>query len=357
MNNLCYTKSKRILMLKNILILATSLILISCGGGSNSSDNEEIPSTTINGVEISTWMYQIQDLYDDEIEILDETDYDMLVVEPGVNFKEEPYDTTKLVSALSKKTNGDKRLLIAYIDIGQAEEYRDYWKDDWIAPTKDSRGTPDFLITIDPDGWSGNYPVAYWDERWKKIWLDDDGIIAKLADQGFDGIYLDWIEAYDDERVLEYADSQNIDAKEKMIDFIKELKDKAREINPNFVVISQNAQYLLDYDTTRYASIIDGIATEDTWFYGEGDADWNDANAGDLHGGERHEDDYSTANRIKQNSKYLNLGIPVFTVDYCISEKNADSVYSQSRKNGFIPIVTRVSLSKLTQTPPPEFID
>jgi cysteinyl-tRNA synthetase len=316
----------------------------------------KIPSTIINDINISTWMYQIQDLFvGNNMDILDDTNYDMLVVEPSTNFKDETHDTTKLVSELSTKPNGDKRLLIAYIDIGQAEDYRDYWKDDWVAPTKDKRGSPDFMITIDPDGWSGNYPVAYWDKRWKDIWLEDDGIIAKLATEGFDGIYLDWIEAYDDEKVMEYAKNQNIDAKKEMIDFIKELKAKGKEINPNFVVIAQNAQYLLDYAPTEYASIIDGIATEDTWFYGEGDANWDDKKAGDLHGDERHQDEFSTANRIKQSSKYLDLDIPVFTVDYCISEQNAKYVYSESRKSGFIPIVTRVSLSKLTETPPPEF--
>jgi len=57
-------------------------------------------------------------------------------------------------------------------------------------------------------------------------------------------------------------------------------------------------------------------------------------------------------NRIVQNKKYLKLGIPVFTIDYCISKRKAKKVYSASRKNGFIPLVTRVSLSKITKTPP-----
>ncbi len=349
-------------MLKKLLVLTTSLILIACGGGSSDDDEQpaeitataKIPSTVINDINISTWMYQIQNLYDENIDILDDTNYDMMVVEPEFNFTEDPYDTPRIVSSLSRKTNGDKRLLVAYIDIGQAEDYRDYWKDDWVAPTENSQGSPDFLISMDPDGWSGNYPVAYWDERWKSIWLDDDGIISKIAEEGFDGIYLDWVEAYDDEKVLEYAQSQNIDAKREMINFIKELKEKGREINPNFVVISQNAQYLLDYDADEYASVIDAIATEDTWFYGEGDGNWDDEEAGDLQGDERHEDDYSIENRIKQNKKYLDLGIPVFTVDYCISENNAYTTYNESRKNGFIPIVTRVSLSRVTETPPPE---
>ena len=355
-------------MIKNILILLTSLIFISCGGGgggeednSNLSDNQidtsetGIVSTKLADINISTWMYQIQNLNDnDSIDKLASSNYDMLVLEPGFNFKdqEDIYNTQNMVSTLSKKPDGTKRLLLAYIDIGQAEDYRDYWKNNWVAPTSTTSGSPDFMITIDPDGWSGNYPVAYWDSRWKSIWLDDDGIIAKLANYGFDGIYLDWIEAYDDEKVAQYAQSKNISPKDEMITFIEELKAKGREINPKFIVIAQNAQYLLDHNPTKYASIIDGIAVEDTWFYGQADANWNDPKAGDLVAGDRQEDDFSTTNRIKQNKKYLELGIPVFTVDYCISQTNANATYKKSHDNGFIPLVTRVSLSQITQTPP-----
>ena len=74
--------------------------------------------------------------------------------------------------------------------------------------------------------------------------------------------------------------------------------------------------------------------------------------AGDLKGGDRHDGDYSTDNRILQNKKYLEYGVPVFTVDYCISKRKAKKAYKNSRYNGFIPIVTRVSLSEITETPP-----
>jgi len=173
-----------------------------------------------------------------------------------------------------------------------------------------------------------------------------------LANYGFDGVYLDWVEAYDDEKVREYAQTQSVNPEEEMMMFIEEIRDTGKSINPDFLVIPQNAPYLLDANPSFYTSIIDAIATEDTWFYGEGDADWNSPNAGDLSGGERHEDDYSTVNRIIQNKKYLELGMPVFTIDYCISKQNADETYKNSRSNGFIPLVTRVSLSDVTETPP-----
>ena len=147
-----------------IILLMLMLIIKSCG--EDELINVVKTSTNLNGIKVSTWMYQIQWL-DEHVTIdeLDTTQYDMLVVEPGYNFIEDQYDVNYLVSSLKQKPNGDQRVLLAYIDIGQAEDYRTYWQNDWVAPTTTQIGIPDFLVTIDPDGWSGNYPVAYWDTR------------------------------------------------------------------------------------------------------------------------------------------------------------------------------------------------
>jgi cysteinyl-tRNA synthetase, unknown class len=357
--------------MKRSILPAAFIVLASCGAGDGDGDGDSSPtdvdtgsapetSTVLNGVEISNFMYQLQELYDtDRVDELDATQYDMLVVEPGFNFSEFPYDTDYMVSQLKTKPNGDERIVLAYIDIGQAEDYRDYWltqetdpAENWQAPTLGNPGYPDFIVSTDPDGWAGNYPVAYWSPGWKDLWLETDGIIERIADYGFDGIYLDWVEAYDDDDVIARAEAGSMDAAAEMIGFIEEMKAKAQPIKSDFLVIAQNAPYLLDTNPARYASAIDAIATEDTWCFGEGDVGWDDANAGDLTGGDRHAGDYSTASRIAQNRKYLDLGIPVFTVDYCISQNNADQVYQDSRTNGFIPLVTRVSLSQITETPP-----
>ena len=340
------------------------------GGGDSSVmlPVDHAPVTvTLNGVSIDTWMYQIQGLggYDaaevggvsakEAIDTLAATDYDMLVVEPGHNFKytDDLYDTGYLVSQLKQKPNGDDRVLLAYVDIGEAEDYRDYWDDDaWVAPIENSGvGSPDFLVTIDPNGWSGNYPVAYWDTRWKDIWTGAGGIIAQLVSAGFHGVYLDWIEAYDDDYIIAAAADAGKNPAAEMMSFIEEIRAAGETIDPDFLIIAQNAPYLLDDDPSRYSGMIDAIATEDTWFYGEGDVEWDEAGSGDLAGGDRHEfDGYSTANRIAQNQKYLAAGVPVFSVDYCISKANAHDTYINALDEGFVPVVSQVSLSRLTET-------
>jgi cysteinyl-tRNA synthetase len=242
--------------------------------------------------------------------------------------------------------------VVAYIDIGQAEMYRAYWAKDWRAPRKRKTGNPDFLLAADPDGWDGSFQVAYWDTRWQEIWLGNDGLVARLASMGYDGIYLDWVDSYTDPTVVAAAKRAGLDPAEEMITFIERLGDAGRQVTSDFLVIPQNAVELIDSDPDRYTRAIDAVAFEDTWFYGQGGVSWNDSSAGDL----RHQDedaDWTPANRLSLYRKYQERGLPVFTVDYCVKVENASLVYKEAATAGLRPLVTRVSLSRLTVTPPP----
>lgn len=294
-----------------------------------------------------TWMYQIQGLETDkQIEKLAGTSYPLLVIEPNFTHR----DMTDFdINGMIKKLRNKKRLILAYIDIGQAESWRSYWKKNWKAPKHDKKGYPDFLVTVDPDGWEDCYPVAYWDKNWKKIWTGKNGLISKLAKKGFDGVYLDWVEAYDDETIIKNAEKEKINPALEMIKFIEEIGHSGRKITKDFLIIPQNAPFLIDFAPLRYAQAIDALAVEDTWFHGKADAKWESPDAGDIKS--RHFGRWSTKNRLIQYKKFLNLGIPVFSVDYCVKKKNAEFVYRKARKYGLIPLVTRVDLSRITETP------
>lgn len=298
------------------------------------------------------FMYQLQKLNEDgAIQSLARSNYDMLILEPGHNFSEYPYDTATMVRALRNKPDGSRRILLAYIDIGQAEDYRRYWKEDWVAPSNGQPGFPDFLVTLDPDGWSGNYPVAFWHKDWKDLWLSNKGIVATLARFGFDGIYLDWVEAYDDEEVMARAKTEGVKADMEMIAFVEELGQSGQAVRPGFLVVAQNAPYLLDTDPKRYLAAIDALAVEDTWFHGYGDSDWDDPDGGDQQ--DRHDGDYATSARLEQIRRYQKSGLPIFSIDYALQPENVAHAYDQAIKAGFIPLVTRVALSKMTETRPP----
>jgi cysteinyl-tRNA synthetase len=167
-------------------------------------------------------------------------------------------------------------------------------------------------------------------------------------DAGFDGIYMDWVEAYGEQKVVAEAHRQGVDPIKAMVDFIAAIRQEVRR--QHGVVIAQNAGGLIDEDP-RYAKLIDGVGFEDTWFRGDADEGWDSPKGGDIANDGSDED--STAGRLKQYQQYLKAGIVVLTIDYCVKPANAARVYAEAAKAGVIPLVTRVSLERLTTTPPP----
>ena len=304
-----------------------------------------------------TWMYLIQELDNPEnLAALAATEYPFVVVEPTfTNEETRNFDVRGMVEKLRFTPSGERRLVIAYIDIGEAEKGRFYWKDDWVEPIGDQPGQPghpgqpSFLIAPDPDGWMDMFRVRFWDSEWQSLWIKEGGLIQQLAEIGFDGVYLDWVQGY------AYFDSHDetlkdvgIDPATEMVEFIRRIRRVGRQITPDFLIIGQNARELLT-EAPDYAQVIDGAGFEDIWFGGLGDAAWDDPRGGDIP-----KDPQETEIMVKQATKFLEQNIPVFTIDYSLKPDVAAQVYRDSRSYGFVPLVSRVSLSRVTETPPPD---
>jgi cysteinyl-tRNA synthetase len=122
------------------------------------------------------------------LDALRSTSYDMLLIDA---FYEDVTLTGEEVSALESKADGGSRLVIAYMSIGEAEDYRYYWKPEWdVTP-------PSWLVEENPD-WPGNYKVRYWDPEWQSIiYGTDDSYLGRILAAGFDGVYLDIIDAFE----------------------------------------------------------------------------------------------------------------------------------------------------------------
>ena len=100
------------------------------------------------------------------------------------------------ISSLKTKDNGGSRLVIAYMSIGEAEDYRYYWDPEW------NTSPPEWLEEENPN-WQGNYKVRYWYSEWQSIIFGNETSYSKrIIDAGFDGVYLDIIDAF------EYFESQ-----------------------------------------------------------------------------------------------------------------------------------------------------
>jgi cysteinyl-tRNA synthetase len=114
--------------------------------------------------------------------------HDLLIVDAYFN-GDRPL-TAAQVSRLKKKPGGGRRLVLAYMSLGEAENYRPYWNPQW------TKSPPAWLADENPD-WPGNYKVRYWDPAWQSLILGKGGYLEEILRQGFDGVYLDIIDAFE----------------------------------------------------------------------------------------------------------------------------------------------------------------
>ncbi len=94
---------------------------------------------------------------DEYYQALKNTNYDLLLIEVSYD---NVFFTKEQIEGLKVKKNGGKRIVIAYLSIGEAEDYRFYWKKEW------NKNKPDWIVS-ENENWSGNYIVEYWNPEWK----------------------------------------------------------------------------------------------------------------------------------------------------------------------------------------------
>lgn len=124
----------------------------------------------------------------DFISALSNTNYDVLIIDLFHN--EFPFSGSE-IELLKSKQNGTHRIVICYMSIGEAEDYRFYWDGSW------EDNSPKWLAQENPN-WEGNFKVKYWDKEWQEIILgSSESYLDKIIDAGFDGVYLDIIDAFE----------------------------------------------------------------------------------------------------------------------------------------------------------------
>jgi cysteinyl-tRNA synthetase len=346
---------------RSLLLFAFAFIVARQPALAQSSKLSPIPLTSAK-----TWAYQIQGLeVAGAVDDLAKSRYDLLVVEPTRTDWSSPtnrqFDTPAMVRQLQASPAGDgaqRKLVVAYLDIGEAEGWRWYWHwtKGWVKGKPRPADLPSFIVRLDPDGWADNFPVAFWEPAWKDILLEGQqtppipsrpyqSVLDEVLQSGFDGVYLDWVEAYDEKAIKEVAKKEGVDPEAEMIKLIGEIRDYGRRRNPNFIVIQQNAADLLE-DHPELLKVVDAIGQEDTWYAGKADSNWENPK-----GHDRKISPNGTHSNIKRLRQFRAAGKPVFTVDYTV--QNAGATYSNALTEGFVPYCTRVSLSRLTTTPPP----
>ncbi len=303
----------------------------------------------------------------DSIQKIVDSKYDMIIIEPSVT-ADYAFDAKDMVQRIkaSKASDGvHRKSVIAYIDIGQAEEWRWYWDGHVKYEEKGECKNPyitaiqvwaPWVVACDPDGWAGNYPVAFWDEAWKDIVINGselgshlglyfNSMLDEVIQDGFDGVFLDWVAAWEMDEVIDRAESEGKNAGIEMLNFIKAIRTYGKKYNPDFVVIQQNSSELIyEVGANQLKNAVDAISQESVWWEGYStDSNWDNPDGYDK-------PSCCTDYYLERLRAYKTAGFPVFVCDYAV--KNANEVYTKAASEGFIAYATRRSLSRLTTTPP-----
>jgi cysteinyl-tRNA synthetase len=165
------------------------------------------------------------------------------------------------------------RRVLAYLSIGEAEDYRAYWQAAWDS---DANGVPDpgapaFLGDENPD-WPGNYRVRYWQPAWQAIVLS---MLSGILAQGFDGAYLDIVDAFETweydsgtgdwiEQRLNPETGQTY--RRDMVLWVRTIATAARQRRAGFLVFPQNGAALLR--SRGFRNTVSGIGIEDLFTEG-----------------------------------------------------------------------------------------
>ena len=231
---------------------------------------------------------------------------------------------------LQTMPDGGRRIVLAYMSIGEAETYRAYWRPEW------QKSPPGWLEAENPD-WAGNIKVRFWEPDWQRLILGrPDAYLDRILAAGFDGVYLDIVDAY-----WYWQEKGRRSAADEMVSFVARIAGYARSRRPGFLVVPQNAEDLLARDD--YLAVVDGIAKE-SLLYGQP-------------GPERPNppDEVAWSRRLLERAR--NAGKLVLAVEYVQQPALVAEAYRRLRALDFLPYATVRELDRMTLNagldPPP----
>lgn len=282
-----------------------------------------------------SWGYQLQRLDLDKVPDA----LDVLVVDYSKDGSDQAALTAAEVERLRTRSAG-RRIVLAYLSIGEAERYRYYWRDYW------RWWRPGWLGAENPE-WKGNYLVRFWEPGWQRLVFDADRTLLdallarvlpsgkpyldRILEAGFDGVYLDRVDVHSEWQ------KEKPDAERAMVKLVAAISAYAKARRPGFLIVPQNAEELLRLKA--YRSVIDAVAKEDLVFGIDGDGKRN--SKADLKG--------SLDHLVKAKSE----GIPVLVVEYLDDPEQRQEALAVTDKHGFVPLFAHRPLDQPPEPVPP----
>ena len=202
---------------------------------------------------ITSWAYWLQD---PDLDALADSPHGLVVIDYSRTGGPDGEFTHAEIKALRDRG----KCVLAYFSIGEAESYRFYWKSSWRA------GKPGFIVEANPD-YPDNYKVKYWAKNWWERALRP--YLDRILDAGYDGVYLDLIDAYwwwHEERGMDYRRAAN-----RMAKLVEKIANYARaRAGGGFVVCAQNGVSILDDCSKkwrgRYLDAVDAVSVENLYY-------------------------------------------------------------------------------------------
>lgn len=263
--------------------------------------------------QVQHWAYQLSGYPNGQLHQLAASGFDLLVIDLARDGATDYFTTAEIATV---KSTG--KIVLAYFEIGAIETYRPEW------PT-----VPPDLLLGPVAGWPDEYYVKYWDERW---WPIVQGRLDQALAAGFDGAYLDMIVTYE-EIPANSAGTTRADLASKMVTLIERASIYARDRNPAFKIVPQNAPELRVWP--KYLPAIDGLGMEELYYLATDEPCA-----------------YSWCNENRTHAAAVAAGGKlVLTVDYANSTAHIADAYTRALAAGFVPYVTVQALDVMRINP------
>ena len=300
--------------------LAVSALLFVCVVTSAGADEAKTGPPPRNRplLSVSRFGYQLQKL---DVAKAAASEADLLVVDPE---GDGPRISSRQVETLRRKPAGTPRVILAYLSIGEAEDYRPYWRKAWRS------APPAWLGPENPD-WKGNFEVKYWMADWQNVILGrPEAPLDRIVSDGYDGVYLDIVDGFEF-----WENRGRKSAKAEMVAWVRKIADHARSKRAGFLVVPQNGEALAA--EPGYLDVIDAIGREDLYFEGD-----------------RIQPSRDVIESEAFLKRFQDAGKPVFLIEYGRRPKTKEAVIASARQRGYIPLLTVRNLDQLIVGPAPE---
>jgi uncharacterized protein (TIGR01370 family) len=209
----------------------------------------------LNEVAVKSWAFQLQGPNGADLDLgpIAAFPADLAVIDYSRNGGESGEFTPTETEALRQSG----KLVLSYISIGAADVGRFYDRDPSDPSSPFSSPEGDVLLGSENENFPGTFFVRFWSADWRNIIFGDDPLpewvntsdperrnyLERVLAAGFDGVYLDDVDAYQ-RFSAELGDGSRPSAALEMLLFIHQISTWAKAKRPGLIVYPQNGENL-----------------------------------------------------------------------------------------------------------------